>query len=284
MSTIHIDNTAVTPGRIKTIYQDEIKISMVTAYDSTMAQLVESAGVEIILVGDSLATVIQGEANTLAVTLEEMIYHTKLVSKVTKRSLVVADMPFLSYQTGTRDALLAAGRLIKEGKATAVKVEGGKSFADTINTMTQIGIPVMGHIGLQPQKVNILGGYRLQGREESEQLSIIEDAKVLEEAGCFAIVLECIPEALGKVITDTINIPTIGIGAGRYTSGQVLVFHDLLGLYPTPEHSTQPKPKFVKNFANLTEVAITGLSRFVQEVKSGEYPGMEQVYHPVDNR
>lgn len=254
-------------------------IAMVTAYDFPSARLVDRAGVDVILVGDSLGVVVQGDSGTLSVTLDEMIYHTKLVTRGVKHALVVADLPFLSYQIGENEAILAAGRLIKEARAEAVKLEGGRVVASTIKRLVESGIPVMGHLGLTPQSVNHFGGYRVQGKCQESQERMLEDAHILELAGVFAIVLECIPEGLGRQITESLSVPTIGIGAGRYCSGQVLVFHDLVG-YKASED--QHQAKFVKCFADVSSAMLSGLERFVEEVRTGEYPGKNEVYDPLE--
>ncbi|MEO2065479.1 MAG: 3-methyl-2-oxobutanoate hydroxymethyltransferase [Desulfurobacteriaceae bacterium] len=248
------------------------KIVILTAYDYLTAKIVDSAGVDGILVGDSLAMVVLGYPSTLQVTMDEMIHHTKAVARGTQNALVIFDMPFLSYQTGKRDAVLNAGRALKEAGANAVKVEGGIEQAETIKAIVEAGIPVMGHVGLQPQSVNLYGGYRLRGKEEEERRRILEDAKAVEEAGAFAVVLEKVPSDLAEEITETLKIPTIGIGAGPYCDGQVLVFHDMVGLFK------EFKPKFVKRYAELGEEAERAVKEFIEEVKSGKFPGPEHSY------
>lgn len=247
------------------------KIVMVTAYDFTTSRIVDEAGVDIILVGDSLGMVVLGYETTIPVTMDEMIHHTKAVVRGRKRALVVFDMPFLSYQTGKHDAVRNAGRALKETGCEAVKVEGGREQFDTVKAMVDAGIPVMGHVGLQPQSVNVYGGYVLRGKgREAER--ILEDARAIEEAGAFAVVLEKIPSPLAKRITDELSIPTIGIGAGPYCDGQVLVFHDIVGLFE------EFKPKFVKRYANIGEVSRKAVSSFIDEVKSGKFPGKEHSF------
>ena len=248
------------------------KIVILTAYDYLTARIVDSAGVDGILVGDSLAMVALGYPSTLQVSMEEMLHHTKAVVRGTKNALVIFDMPFLSYQTGKRDAVLNAGRALKEAGANAVKVEGGVEQAETIRAIVEAGIPVMGHVGLQPQSVNLYGGYRLRGKSEEERRRIIEDAKAVEEAGAFAIVLEKIPSELAKEITETLKIPTIGIGAGPHCDGQVLVFHDMVGLF------RDFKPRFVKRYAELGEEAERAVKDFIREVKEGKFPDEEHSY------
>jgi len=247
------------------------KIVILTAYDYLTAKIVERGGVDAILVGDSLAMVALGYRTTLQVTLEEMIHHTKAVVRARERAMVIFDMPFLSYQTGKRDAILNAGRALKETGCEAVKVEGGKEQAEVIRALVDAGIPVMGHIGLQPQKVNLYGGYTLRGEGE-EREKLLEDAKAVEEAGAFAVVLEKIPAQLAKEITESLSIPTIGIGAGPFCDGQVLVFQDLVGLF------TEFKPKFVKRYAQLGDEAVRAVEAFVREVKEGKFPSEEHSY------
>jgi len=247
------------------------KIVILTAYDYLTAKIVERGGVDAILVGDSLAMVALGYRTTLQVTLEEMIHHTKAVVRARERAMVIFDMPFLSYQTGKRDAILNAGRALKETGCEAVKVEGGKEQAEVIRALVDAGIPVMGHVGLQPQKVNLYGGYTLRGEGE-EREKLLEDAKAVEEAGAFAVVLEKIPAKLAKEITESLSIPTIGIGAGPFCDGQVLVFQDLVGLF------TEFKPKFVKRYAQLGDEAVRAVEAFVREVKEGKFPSEEHSY------
>lgn len=250
-------------------------ITMLTAYDFTFASLVDRAGVDVILVGDSLAAVVQGHETTIPVTLEEMIYHSRLVSRAAKRALVVSDMPFMTYQPGPDAALLAAGRLVKEAGASAVKLEGGRAAEATIRRIVDAGIPVMGHVGLTPQSFHKMGGYRVQGRSGADAKQVLEDAKAVEAAGAFAVVLEGIPASLAAQITETLTIPTIGIGAGAACSGQVLVLHDMLGLTPLGEEQA---PKFVKQFAELKTVVLNAIDNFVSEVESGAFPAAEHEY------
>lgn len=246
------------------------KITMVATYDYLTAKLVEEVGIEAVLVGDSLASVVLGYENTLPVSMEEMLHHTRAVARACKRALVVGDMPFLSYQTSIEDTIKNAGRFLKEG-AGAVKMEGGAEIVDRVRTLTGYGIPVMGHLGLTPQKIHQIGGYRVVGREEKVAESLLEDAKELESAGIFALVLECIPWRVAKTITETLKVPTIGIGAGPYCDGQVLVLHDLLGL-------VEKVPRFVKRYADLRSVVLSALCTFKQEVKNGTFPTLEQAY------
>ncbi|GAB6076612.1 3-methyl-2-oxobutanoate hydroxymethyltransferase [Desulfurobacterium crinifex] len=247
------------------------KITILTAYDYLTAKIVDSAGVDAILVGDSLGMVVLGYPSTIPVTMEEMIHHTKAVVRGRKNAMVIFDMPFLSYQTGIRDAILNAGRALKETGCDAVKIEGGVEQKETIRALVDAGIPVMGHIGLQPQSVKTLGGYRLRGKGE-EREKLIEDAKAVEEAGAFAVVLEKIPSDLAKEITELLSIPTIGIGAGKYCDGQVLVFHDMVGLFE------EFKPKFVKRYAELGKLAREAVKQYIEEVKSEKFPDEEHSY------
>lgn len=239
------------------------KITMVTAYDYPFAQLVDQAGVEAVLVGDSMSMVVQGHESTLPVTLDEMIYHAEMVGRAVDNALVIVDMPFPSYHLGTHKAIENAGRILKETRCQAVKLEGGADQADTIGALVAAGIPVMAHCGLRPQSVHQLGGYRVQ-RDEA---ALLLDARAAAEAGAFAIVLECVPSEIAARITESVVIPTIGIGAGPACDGQVLVLHDILGL------STDHVPKFVKQYANLTTTVTDAVRNFRDEVRAGEFPG-----------
>jgi 3-methyl-2-oxobutanoate hydroxymethyltransferase len=244
---------------------------MLTAYDFTFARIFDAAGIDILLVGDSLGNVVQGCDTTLPVTLDEVIYHTRLVARGMHRSLLVADMPFGSYQVGPEDAVRAAIRMVKEAGAHAVKLEGGKTVADSIRRIVDAQIPVMGHVGLTPQSVNKMGGFRVQGRGENGRARVIEDALAVQEAGAFAVVLEGIPADLGKEITERLAIPTIGIGAGVDCDGQVLVMHDLLGL-------NDWTPSFVKQYANLGALASQAARAFAEEVENKKFPDEEHSY------
>lgn len=248
------------------------KITMVTAYDYPSALMADRAEIEMILVGDSLGMVVLGYESTVPVTMEDMLHHTKAVMRARPSCLVVADMPFLSYQVSVSEAVRNAGRLIQEGGADAVKLEGGRAVVDKVKAIVEAGIPVMGHLGLTPQSATQLGGFRVQGREEEAARRIREEAELLQEAGAFSLVLECIPAMLAKDITSRLNIPTIGIGAGPYCDGQVLVYHDLLGLFE------RFKPKFVKRYAQLGEEIVRALGQYRQEVRSGAFPGEEHSY------
>ena len=242
------------------------RIAMLTAYDYPSARLVEEAGAPIILVGDSLGMVVLGYDSTVPVTMEEMLHHVKAVVRGTRRAHVVADMPFMSYQAGPQDALRNAGRLLKEGGAQSVKLEGGRHVAETVRALVQAGIPVMGHLGLTPQSVNQLGGYKVQGKTPAAAVKLVNDAVSLEQAGAYAIVLETIPAQLAQVITEKTSIPTIGIGAGPHCDGQVQVFHDLLGLF------TDFVPKHAKRYAQLGEAVKQAVSEYVAEVREGAFP------------
>jgi 3-methyl-2-oxobutanoate hydroxymethyltransferase len=248
------------------------RITMLAAYDFPTARLVDEAGIDAILVGDSVSNVVLGYPDTLRVTMNEMIHHTKAVARGAKRALVIGDMPFLSYQASTEDAVRNAGRFLKEGGAEAVKVEGGRAVADKIEAIVQAGIPVIGHLGLTPQWIHQFGGFKVRGRTEEIARAILEDAQRLEEAGVFSIVLECIPWQLAKLITERASVPTIGIGAGPYCDGQVLVFHDLLGL------SGEFTPRFVKRYAKLEDTILRALADFRDEVKAGKFPSLDYSY------
>lgn len=248
------------------------KISVLTAYDYSMARLLDEAGVEVLLVGDSLGMVMLGYDSTIPVTMDEMIHHVKAVVRGTQRGMVVADMPFLSYHTGVTEAVRNAGRLLQEGGAQAIKLEGGREVAETVKNIVAAGIPVMGHLGLTPQQVNQLGGFLVQGKDAESAKRIIEDALILEEAGAFAIVLECVPAPLAAIITEKLNIPTIGIGAGGNCDGQVLVIHDLLGLYG------KLTPKFVKQYAQLNQPIQEAVKAYVREVKEGAFPETQHTF------
>ncbi|TAJ09581.1 MAG: 3-methyl-2-oxobutanoate hydroxymethyltransferase [Nitrospirae bacterium] len=252
--------------------QDGKKLIVVTAYDALFTRIVERAGIEAILVGDSLGVVVQGKKDTLAVTMEQMLYHTKLVAGAAQRALVIADMPFLSYQAGIEEAVRNAGRFLKVG-AAAVKLEGGAAVLDRVEAMTKFGIPVMGHLGMTPQSVHRYGGYKVQGKQKDQAETLIEDAKALEAAGVFSIVLEAIPAQLAKTVTEALTIPTIGIGAGPHCDGQVLVLYDLLGLFD------DFTPKFVKPYAHLKADALQALRRYKEEVEQGKFPSDSESYH-----
>ena len=248
------------------------KIAMLSVYDYPTARLADEAGVDIILVGDSLGMVILGYETTLPVDMEEMLFHVKAVSRAKPRALVVADMPFMSFQISPSDALRNVGRMLKEGGADAVKIEGGRCIAPTAKAISEAKIPVMGHVGLTPQAIRRFGGYRIQGKSEAGRAGVVEDAKALEDAGCFAIVMEAIPWTLAKEITEEVRIPTIGIGAGPHCDGQVLVGHDLLGF------SDGHVPRFVRRYADLRGTIHKAFSDYVADVKAGVFPSLEESY------
>jgi 3-methyl-2-oxobutanoate hydroxymethyltransferase len=252
--------------------RDKKKLIVVTAYDALFTRIVEQAGIEAILVGDSLGVVVQGKVNTLAVTMDDMLYHTKLVAGAAQRATVIGDMPFMSYQASLEDALRNAGRFLQAG-AQAIKLEGGAVVVDRVAAMTRIGIPVMGHLGMTPQSVHQHGGYKVQGKGPDQANILLNDAKALETAGAFAIVLEAIPAGLAKTITEQLTIPTIGIGAGPHCDGQILVLYDLLGLFD------DFVPKFVKPYAHLKADALQALRRYKIEVEDGTFPGDSESYH-----
>ncbi|WP_061312800.1 3-methyl-2-oxobutanoate hydroxymethyltransferase [Clostridium botulinum] len=242
------------------------KISMLTAYDYSMAKIIDESGINGILIGDSLGMVIKGEEDTLSVTVDEIIYHTKSVKKGAKNALIVSDMPFLSYHTSVEEAVKNAGKMIKEGGANAVKLEGGASVIKQIKAIVDAQIPVMGHLGLTPQSVNAFGGFKIQGKSEEAAKRLIEDAKLIEEAGAFAIVLECVPKKVAEIITKEISIPTIGIGAGNECDGQILVYQDMLGMFD------DFIPKFVKQYANLGAQMREAIQIYIGEVGEGSFP------------
>lgn len=248
------------------------KITMLTSYDYSLAGMVDAAGIDMILVGDSLGNVVLGYDSTLPVTMEDMIHHTKAVVRGAKNSMVVGDMPFLSYHISREESVRNAGRLIQEGGAHAVKLEGGQERVDTVKAIIDAQIPVVAHIGLTPQSVNQFGGFKVQGKDLETANKLIADAKALEAAGAFSIVLECVPAMLAKRITEEIGIPTIGIGAGQYCDGQVLVINDMLGMF------TGHIPKFVKKFANLQPLIIEALTAYKTEVETGTFPSEEYAF------
>lgn len=242
------------------------KISMLTAYDYSTAKLLDEAGIDGILVGDSLGNVMLGYEDTLSVTVEDMIHHGAAVARGAKNALVVIDMPFMSYQASVYDAVVNAGRLVKEGHAGAVKLEGGEEFTPQIRAITAASIPVMGHLGLTPQSIHTLGGYRVQGKSEAAAQKLLEDALAVEEAGAFALTLECVPAKLAELISSKLSIPTIGIGAGAGCDGQILVYQDMLGTF------TDYTPKFVKRFADVGNIMKGAFAEYIREVKEGSFP------------
>lgn len=248
------------------------KLAMLTAYDYSTAKLQDEAGIHGILVGDSLGNVILGYEDTISVTMEDMIHHGAAVARGAKNALVVVDMPFMSYQTSVYDAVVNAGRLMKEGRANAVKLEGGVSVCPQIKAITDAGIPVMAHLGLTPQSINAFGGFKVQGKNEAAARKLIDDARAVEEAGAFALVLECVPSKLAKIISEQLTIPTIGIGAGAGCDGQILVYQDMLGMF------SDYTPKFVKRFAEVGSVMKEAFANYIKEVQAETYPAEEHTF------
>ena len=267
-------NTVVT---IREAKERGEKVTMLTAYDYSMAKLIDEAGINMILVGDSLGMVMLGYEDTLSVTMEDMIHHTSAVARGAKQALVVADMPFMSYQTSVYDAVCNAGRLMKEGRAQAVKLEGGREFADHIKAITAASIPVVAHLGLTPQSLNAFGGFKVQGKSEAAARKLLEDARIVEEAGAVAVVLECVPAKLAKLVTEKLHVPTIGIGAGADCDGQVLVYQDMLSMFG------DFKPKFVKRFGEVGSVMKEAFQNYSDEVKAGTFPAPEHTFKIDDD-
>lgn len=253
------------------------KLSMLTAYDYSTAKLEDESGINGILVGDSLGNVVLGYEDTVSVTMEDMIHHGAAVARGAKNALVVVDMPFMSYEVTVEEAVRNAGRLMKEGRAGAVKLEGGVRVAEQIRAIVKAGIPVMGHIGLTPQSINVFGGFKVQGKSEEAARALLADAKAVEEAGAFAVVIEAVPAALAQMITDSVSIPTIGIGAGAGCDGQILVYQDMLGMF------SDFTPKFVKRYANVGEVMREAFANYAAEVASGAFPAEEHTYKIKDD-
>ncbi|MDE6626265.1 MAG: 3-methyl-2-oxobutanoate hydroxymethyltransferase [Lachnospiraceae bacterium] len=253
------------------------KLSMLTAYDYSTAKLIDEAGINSILIGDSLGNVILGYEDTISVTMEDMIHHSAAVARGAKNALVVCDMPFMSYQTSVYDAVVNAGRLMKEGRAGAVKLEGGSEVCPQIKAITDAGIPVCAHLGLTPQSINAFGGFKVQGKTEAAAKKLLTDAKAVEEAGAFAVVLECVPAKLAELVTKELAIPTIGIGAGNVCDGQVLVYQDMLGMF------SDFTPKFVKRFADIGEIMKSAFAAYDEEVKAGSFPAKEHEYTISDD-
>jgi 3-methyl-2-oxobutanoate hydroxymethyltransferase len=268
-----VERKKITPVDIQSIKNEGKRITMLTAYDYPMALLEDRAGIDIILVGDSLGMTVLGYENTIPVTMEEMIHHTKAVTRGAKYALIIGDMPFMSYNTSEREAIINAGRFLKEGGADAVKLEGGVSVKDIVRVMVNAGIPVMGHIGLTPQTISMLGGFKVQGRDAQAAQKIINDALLLEEAGAFSVLLEAIPAPIAKKITERLKIPTIGIGAGVHCDGQVLVVHDLLGLFD------RFTPKFAKRYVNLSELTLKAFEAYREDVRKGDFPTDQHSFH-----
>jgi 3-methyl-2-oxobutanoate hydroxymethyltransferase len=262
----------MTTKRVMQMKQTGEKIAMLTAYDYLVARYLDQVGIDIILVGDSLGNVVQGHETTLPVTVEDMIYHAKAVKRAVRNALIVVDMPFMSYQTSVDDAVQNCGRLLKEVGVGAVKLEGGAYIADVVRHLVTIGIPVMGHVGLTPQAINKFGSYEVRAQEREEAEQVMQDAKVLAEAGAFAIVLEKIPAALAREITAAVPVPTIGIGAGPHCDGQVLVVYDMLGL------TEEFRPRFVRRYAEFADGMRTAFRSYIQDVRGGKFPSKEESY------
>ncbi len=262
-------NTVATFQKMK---DEGTKISMLTAYDYSTAKLVDEAGINSILIGDSLGMVMLGYEDTLSVTMEDMIHHTAAVARGAKNALVIADMPFMSYEVSVEEAVANAGRLMKEGRANAVKLEGGVRVAEQIHAITKAGIPVCAHIGLTPQSVNAFGGFKVQGKTAEAAQKMVDDALAVQEAGAFAVVLECVPAKLAALISEKLTIPTIGIGAGAGCDGQVLVYQDMLALF------SDFKPKFVKHFGNIGPQMTAAFKAYDEEVKAGTFPAEEHTF------
>lgn len=272
MSTQASDFKRITTKAVITMKQRGEKIAMLTAYDFMTAKLIDEAGVDIILVGDSVANVFQGLETTLPVTLDEIIYHTKVVRRAVKRAMLVADMPFMSFQVDTQEAVRNCGRVLKESGAEAVKIEGGKRIEPVVRQLTEIGIPVMGHLGLTPQSIYKFGTYEVRAQDAAEAKQLLDDAKILEKAGVFSIVLEKIPAELAAKVTKSVGIATIGIGAGPQCDGQVLVTNDMLGM------NEQFHPRFVRTYANLAQTMREAFQRYIGEVKANTFPSKEESY------
>ncbi|MGI5863804.1 MAG: 3-methyl-2-oxobutanoate hydroxymethyltransferase [Myxococcales bacterium] len=265
--------TKVTVNTLRKMKQAGEKIAVLTAYDASFARILDEAGIDVLLVGDSLGNVIAGEKHTLGVTVDQIVFHSRAVSRATKRAHVVADMPFMSYQCSVNEAVKNAGRIVAEGGAEAVKLEGGEEFCDVVERIVRAGIPVMGHIGLTPQSVHRMGGYVVQGRDDQKARKLLADAIALERAGCYSLVLEGIPLELAREITARLSVPTIGIGASVHCDGQVLVCYDALGM--NPDFS----PKFVKTYANLFATITSATRQYIGEVKAGEFPTEGHSFH-----
>jgi 3-methyl-2-oxobutanoate hydroxymethyltransferase len=268
-----MERKKITPVDIQAMKNEGRKITMLTAYDYPMALLEDRAGIEIILVGDSVGMTVLGYENTIPVTMGEMIHHTKAVSRGAKYALIIGDMPFMSYNSSEREAILNAGRFMKEGGADAVKLEGGASVKDIVKALVKAGIPVMGHIGLTPQTISMLGGFKVQGKDAETAQKIIDDALLLEDAGAFSVLLEAVPAPIAKRVTERLKVPTIGIGAGVHCDGQVLVVHDMLGLFD------RFTPKFAKRYVNLSEMILKAFDAYREEVLKGSFPTDQHSFH-----
>ncbi len=262
----------ITTHALQEMKEAGVKISMLTAYDYTMAKIIDQSGIDVILVGDSASNVMAGHETTLPITLDQMIYHASSVVRAVKRALVVVDLPFGTYQGNSKEALNSAIRIMKESGAHAVKLEGGYNVKESIERILSAGIPVMGHLGLVPQSIYKFGTYEVRARDEAEAKQLYEDAILLEKLGCFAIVLEKIPAELGKKVASTLKIPIIGIGAGKYVDGQVLVTHDMLGM------TTEFSPRFLRRYANLHQIMTNAFQNYIKDVKSGDFPSEKEQY------
>lgn len=270
--SVHSEIKKVTTHTLQWMKQNGKKISMLTAYDYSMARILDDAGIDVLLVGDSASNVMAGHETTLPITLDQMIYHAQSVVRAINRCLVVVDLPFGSYQGNSKEALNSAIRIMKEAGAHALKLEGGAEVADSIKRIISAGVPVMGHLGLTPQSIYKFGTYAVRAKEEEEAKTLIENAKILEEAGCFAIVLEKIPAQLGKIVAETVKIPVIGIGAGQYVDGQVLVMHDMLGI--TKDFS----PRFLRRYLSLYEEIKKATQNYISDVKANDFPNEKEQY------
>jgi 3-methyl-2-oxobutanoate hydroxymethyltransferase len=268
-----MERKKITPVDVQAMKKQGKKITMLTAYDYPTALLEDRAGIDIILVGDSVAMTVLGYENTLPVTMDEMIHHTKAVVRGAKHPLIIGDMPFMSYNTSEREAIFNAGRFMKEGGADAIKLEGGASVKEIVRAIVKGGIPVMGHIGLTPQTISMLGGFKVQGKDAQGAQKIIDDALSLEEAGAFSVLLEAVPAPIAKMVTERLTVPTIGIGAGIHCDGQVLVVHDMLGFFD------RFTPKFAKKYVNLSELILKALESYRDEVLKGEFPTDQHSFH-----
>jgi 3-methyl-2-oxobutanoate hydroxymethyltransferase len=268
-----MDRKKITPVDLQTMKNQGKKFSMLTAYDYPMALLEDRVGIEVILVGDSLGMTVLGYENTIPVTMDEMIHHTKAVTRGAKYALIIGDMPFMSYNTSEQDAIYNAGRFMKEGKADAIKLEGGASVKEIVRAIVKAGIPVMGHIGLTPQTISMLGGFKVQGKDAQAAQKIIDDALELEDAGAFSVLLEAVPAPIARKVTERLKVPTIGIGAGVHCDGQVLVVHDLLGLFD------RFTPKFAKRYVNLSEQMLKAFEVYREEVLKGVFPTDQHSFH-----
>ncbi|MBT2288552.1 3-methyl-2-oxobutanoate hydroxymethyltransferase [Paenibacillus albidus] len=268
------DKQALNIVKFKKMKTDGVPISMLTAYDYPSAQLAEEAGIDMILVGDSLGNVVQGNETTLPVTIDDMVYHTRTVKRGAPHTFIVADMPFMTYHGSIDESMRGVRRLMQEGLAHAVKMEGGQEICGTVAAIVAAGVPVLGHIGLTPQSVNMIGGYRIQGKDAKDAQRLMDEAKALEAAGAFGIVLELVTEEVARAISEAVSIPTIGIGAGRYVDGQVLVYHDLLRY-----DSSYREKRFVKTYADIGNVIREGISQYVQDVKQRSFPEERHVFN-----